>query len=103
MPAIPWDIFPQGHPSIHRPDRVKSRWAIDYGQQKMDFLRHYKFTIAAEGFSKPGYITEKLLHPLLVGSVPIYWGALDTGDYFNPDSFINCHDFENLEALVNYM
>ena len=40
---------------------------------KLDFLKNYKFTIAFENEKSDWYTTEKLFHPFLVGSVPIYW------------------------------
>jgi len=35
----------------------------------------YKFTIAFENAICDDYITEKLWRPLIVGSVPIYYGS----------------------------
>ncbi len=80
-------------------DKEPQQWE----EQKLDFLQHYKFTIAFENCSLPNYVSEKLLHPLLAGSVPIYWGSPRAVKYFNPDSFINCHDFEDLDAVVEYV
>jgi hypothetical protein len=58
---------------------------------KMLFLCNYKFTIAAENSQYDGYITEKILHPFSVGSIPIYWGSKIIEE-FNPDAFINAND-----------
>ncbi|MBC6419575.1 MAG: glycosyltransferase [Prochloron sp. SP5CPC1] len=41
---------------------------------KVEFLRPYKFTIAFENSSYPGYTTEKIIHPMMARSIPIYWG-----------------------------
>lgn len=72
-------------------------WAAD----KLAFLKAYKFTIAFENTALPGFTTEKLLHPLLAGSVPIYWGNPDAAEFFNPKAFINCHDYgDDLDAVV---
>lgn len=38
-------------------------------------MRRYKFTIAFENQSYPGYVTEKIADALMAGTVPIYWGA----------------------------
>jgi len=67
---------------------------------KIDFLRQYKFTIAFENTSYPGYTTEKLLHPLIANSIPIYWGNPLASRDFNPDAFINCHDFNNFDEVI---
>ena len=69
-------------------------------EDKIAFLADYKFTIAFESSSHPAYVTEKILHPFLVGSIPIYWGSPKIADYFNPASFINCHDYACFEDVV---
>ncbi len=67
---------------------------------KISFLAPYKFTIAFENSSFPGYITEKMSEPLLAHSVPIYWGNPLVHLDFNPKSFINCHDHLDDEAVI---
>jgi len=67
------------------------------------FYSRYKFTIAFENFSSPGYTTEKIAAPLLGGSVPIYWGNPNIAAEFNPEAFINAHDFDSLEGLADYV
>lgn len=67
---------------------------------KISFLRKYKFSIAFENSSKRGYTTEKILDPLVAGSVPIYWGNPTVHTDFNPRAFINAHDFANIDELV---
>jgi hypothetical protein len=67
---------------------------------KLEFIRKFKFTIAFENSSYPGYTTEKLIHPMLMKSIPIYWGNPVVHYDFNPQSFINCNDYENDEAVI---
>lgn len=67
---------------------------------KMEFLKQYKFTIAFENSSWPGYTTEKIIQPFLAGSIPIYWGNPLIYRDFNTDAFINCHDFDSFEDVV---
>ncbi|WP_224962083.1 glycosyltransferase family 10 domain-containing protein [Geomonas subterranea] len=67
---------------------------------KLDFLGNYKFTIAFENESHPGYTTEKLLHAFIARTVPIYWGNPLVGRDFNPKAFINCHDYGSFEEVV---
>ena len=62
---------------------------------KVDFLKKYKFTIAFENSSSDGYTTEKLYHPFMAGSIPIYWGNPKVTRDFNPKAFINCNDYNN--------
>lgn len=44
-------------------------------------LANYKFHIAIENYACEDYITEKLWRPLIVGSVPIYFGSPSVADW----------------------
>ena len=70
---------------------------------KLEFLKDYKFTLAFENSSSPGYTTEKLVEPMLAQSLPIYWGNPEVARDFNPRSFINISDFANFEAAIDYI
>ena len=59
---------------------------------KRAFLADYKFTIAFENESHPGYTTEKIVEPMLVNSIPIYWGDPCVGRDFDTRSFLSVHD-----------
>lgn len=61
---------------------------------KRAFLSRYKFTVAFENSSAPGYHTEKILDPMLVGSIPIYWGDREIESVFNPASFIHVAELQ---------
>ncbi|NND45184.1 MAG: glycosyltransferase [Xanthomonadales bacterium] len=69
-------------------------------ENKLEFLTNYKFTIAFENSSHPGYTTEKLLEALVANTIPIYWGNPLVAKDFNPDGFINCHDYSDFDAVV---
>lgn len=57
-------------------------------QDKVPFLEPYKFTIAFENSSYPGYVSEKIVEPMFVHSIPIYWGSPEIDDDFNPQSLV---------------
>ncbi len=67
---------------------------------KFDFMRRYKFNIAFENSSYPGYTTEKVVDPMTVGSIPVYWGNPLVDRDFNTRSFINWHDYGSDEAVI---
>jgi alpha(1,3/1,4) fucosyltransferase len=71
-----------------------------YENEKLKFMQNYKFTIAFENSSYPGYTTEKLIHPMLVKSIPIYWGNELVHLDFNTESFLNYYDYKNEDELV---
>ena len=70
---------------------------------KLDFIKNYKFTIAFENCSMPGVITEKLVQPFEMHSVPIYWGDPEIHKRFNVKSFVNVHDFKNFHEAIEYV
>jgi len=67
---------------------------------KFAFMRPCKFSIAFENSSYPGYTTEKILHAFETGTVPIYWGNPEVARDFNPQAFINCHEFPDFASVV---
>jgi alpha(1,3/1,4) fucosyltransferase len=67
---------------------------------KIEFLRAYKFNIAFENGSTPGYTTEKLTEAMWARCLPIYWGNPRIAEEFNPKSFLNYFDFPSEEALI---
>lgn len=69
-------------------------------EDKIQFMKDYKFVISFENESYPGYVTEKVYEPKLADALPIYWGDPSISKEFNPSSFINCHDFESMDAVI---
>lgn len=72
-------------------------------ENKKEFIKDYKFVISFENSSYPGYTTEKLIEPMLVNSIPIYWGNPRVGDDFNTKSFININDFRSFDEAIQYI
>ena len=70
---------------------------------KLEFISQYKFNIAIENNSSPGYTTEKIMEPFVSETLPIYWGNPLIKDDFNPKAFINLHDFASIEDAVNFI
>ncbi|HZZ29113.1 MAG TPA: glycosyltransferase family 10 [Pirellulales bacterium] len=69
-------------------------------KDKLEFIRQYKFTLAFENSSYPGYTTEKIGQPMLMNSLPIYWGNPLVHRDFNPASFLNYFDYGSPRALI---
>ncbi|MBC8052882.1 MAG: glycosyltransferase [Sphingobacteriaceae bacterium] len=70
---------------------------------KTDFIKDYKFVISFENSSAPGYTTEKIIEPMLVNSVPIYWGDPLVADDFNVKSFVNVNDFKSAKKAIEHI
>jgi hypothetical protein len=72
-------------------------------ENKIEFMRPYKFVIAFENSSYPGYTTEKILQPNYSDSVPIYWGSPNVDEEFNPKSFVWVRRREDIEKVVKHL
>ena len=70
---------------------------------KLDFLRNYKFTIAFENSSSPGYTTEKIVDAMIANTVPIYWGNPLIELEFNKRSFIDVRSYASLADAVEHV
>ena len=88
---------------VHCPGRLMNNCSPIGGRgdqiEKINFISRFKFTIAAENSQHDGYTTEKLIHPLSVGSIPIYWGSERVEEEFNEKSFINANKLSGHELL----
>jgi hypothetical protein len=71
--------------------------------QKIDFLRKYRLNIAFENSQHNGYITEKILHGLYTGAVPVYWGSSEASKFFNEKNFIHVGGRSDWDAAISKM
>ena len=86
------------------------RWMNNIGYavtDKRKFQSEYKFSISFENNAYrpqfPGYTTEKIMEPMTVNSMPIYWGNPEISKEFNTKSFINFYDFININQMIEYI
>lgn len=72
---------------------------------KLLFMSDYKFSISMENSNQMngvfGYTTEKIFEPMLVDSIPIYWGNPRINEEFNSKAIINYHDYNDVDVLIN--
>ncbi len=64
----------------------------DGEKNKLDVISDYKFSICFENDSYPGYITEKLFHAKVSGSLPIYYGDETFKNDFNEKCCLNAKE-----------
>jgi GR25 family glycosyltransferase involved in LPS biosynthesis len=67
---------------------------------KHEFLKDYKFCLAYENASSPGYITEKFLHAKAAGCIPIYWGDPKAERDFSLAGGIDARNVKTKEELI---
>jgi hypothetical protein len=54
-----------------------------------------------ENCSDYGYVSEKIIHSMFANCIPIYWGSKAVSGDFNDNSFINYHNYENDETVID--
>lgn len=69
-------------------------------ENKLAFEMKHKFSFAIENSSRDGYTTEKLAGSFMANTIPIYWGNPKIGREFNTKRFINCHDYNSFEEVL---
>lgn len=67
---------------------------------KSAFIAQYKFNIAFENSVVPGYTTEKVMEPLAVRSVPIYYGNLDIAADFDPACMVRVASRDDMDRAI---
>jgi len=72
-------------------------------EDKLEFIKQYKFVIAFENSKYNGYTTEKILEPLITNSIPIYWGNKIIHEDFNGKCFIDVKGSEEFELAFSRM
>ncbi len=69
-------------------------------EDKLTFIKDYKFVISFENSSFTGYTTEKLVEPMFSNCIPIYWGNPRVGEDFNEASFISVKDRNDYQRAI---
>ena len=95
--------------------RLRLQWVDSIGDQldlfgrgfneienKEEGLCDYMFSVAIENGQYETYFTEKILDCFATGTIPVYLGAPDIGNYFNLDGIINLSkEFDVSEELYH--
>ncbi len=79
---------------------LANRDDLSWRHSKVLYQRRFRFTIACENWSHPGYVSEKLYDALLAGTIPIYWGSPTVTGDVDERAFINCHAFRGVDDVV---
>lgn len=69
-------------------------------RDKIDFLSTRKFNLCFENSSHAGYVTEKIVDAFYAKTIPIYWGSPTVEVDFNPEAFLNWHDYGDDEKFI---
>ena len=69
-------------------------------ESKEEGLNDYMFSIAIENCSVPNYFTEKIGDCFATGTIPVYIGCSNMGQFFNTDGIIKLSHELELESLT---
>mgnify|MGYP003651719660 CR=1 FL=1 len=89
---LPYDVDLYGS-GVNNPVTFKSEGCNDY-----------MFQIATENTKLTNYLTDKILDCFITGTVPIYWGCPNIGDYFDERGIITFdrpHDLKEILKNLN--
>jgi glycosyltransferase involved in cell wall biosynthesis len=76
---------------------------FNFIEHKIDGLRDYRFSIAIENGYLNNMATEKISDCFLTGTIPIYYGCPNIGDYFHTDGIITFNTAEELEDIIHHL
>lgn len=65
-----------------------------------EYLEHYRFSIVIENDLDDFWFTEKILNCFSTKTVPIYYGAKEIHQIFNPDGIIQVYRWENIPRII---
>jgi len=70
-------------------------------EHKVEGLVPYKFSVVIENCKREGWFTEKLIDCFATGTIPIYWGAPDIGNFFNLAGILQFDTMVELSNILN--
>ena len=62
-------------------------------------LKDYRFHIAMENQKRDFHFSEKIINPIMTGTIPIYWGMPSIGDYFDTRGIILMDDINQFKDI----
>jgi hypothetical protein len=70
---------------------------------KEEALSDYMYTIVIENISDRNYFTEKIVDPMLLGTVPIYWGCPNIDNFFIKQGMLTFKTINDFDKLFNIL
>ena len=67
---------------------------------KINLLKQYKCTLCFENSFYPGYVTEKIIHPIIAGTHMLYSGTLSRNHFFANSPLLNLVDIESPTSAI---
>ena len=67
---------------------------------KVQALAPYMFTIAVSNTPENDYFSEIITDACLVGTIPIFWGTPNIGNYMNSDGILHFNNLNELDTIL---
>ena len=67
---------------------------------KIQALAPYMFTIAVSNTQEDDYFSEIITDACLVGTIPIFWGTKNIGNYMNGNGILQFNTLDELENII---
>lgn len=80
-------------------DRTKYNKDMTYLDEAVQLYSDYKFVLSLENKMIDGYVTEKIINPLIANCVPIYWGSDSVFEFINKDRIIYAIDYDDADLM----
>lgn len=100
--------FAPGHRLRHEIAKAINKSSVDlWGsgykrfESKLDPLKDYMFSIAIMNCKMDNFFTEVLIDCFATGTVPIFWGCPNIGNFFDIDGIITFDSIDDLKPLSN--
>jgi hypothetical protein len=92
------DHFGRGFGNRELPWSIK----MDYGEEsgKILALKDYMFSIAMENDNYDDIFVEKITDCFACGTIPIFWGTKNIGNYFDEKGIIMLENLKNLNQIT---
>jgi len=92
------DHYGRGFGSKELPHAIETDGGLESG--KILGLKDYMFSFAMENDNYNDLFTEKVLDCFATGTIPIFWGMKNIGDYFDKDGIIFLEELDDIGSLT---
>ena len=75
--------------------------AAAIGEGKAEPLKDYRFSITIMNSKENNYFTETLVDVFRYGTIPIFWGCPNIGEYFNTDGILQFNTGQELISILD--
>lgn len=85
------------HEVVERFGNLLDVYGLDGYTDKMEALAPYRYSVVIEAEKSESFFSEKLIDCLSVGTIPIYWGCPNIGDFFDALGMIQVDNLDQID------